>query len=174
MPTRRRGQAHYAKRCGEFKPERGRFGKPMTSRYNFEADLCSVPRKNWPSLLLCLHTGNRWPPYCAPMPRQPSPSPGAQFNTGFLAAYHDAVSFNATIHDGAVLIGREEASASYRVWAWSMRLFPPAVAELAEPNRGSAFNSCLEMSCVPNVDCMYLVTQGELVRFERGRWKTVG
>ena len=49
-----------------------------------------------------------------------------------------------------------------------MRLFPPQRAFLSQPNRGSAFNSCLEMSCVAGVDCMYLVSEGRLIRFENG------
>ena len=102
------------------------------------------------------------------MPRDPAPPTNTEFAAGFLSAYREAVVLNPAIHDGAVLIGRELVSTPYRVLAWSMRLFPPPGATLSQPNRGSAFNSCLEMSCIEEVDCMYLVSEGCLIRFENG------
>ncbi len=152
----------------------GREAKQMTLLYDLARDWRSAPRDDRPPFLLCLYTGVRWPPYCAPMPREPALATGAEFDERFLATYRAAVACNPAIHDGAVLVGRDTAFTPYRVAAWSMRLFPPQVAKLAEPNRGSAFNSCLEMSCVAAIDCMYLVSEGSLIRFEKGRWETVG
>jgi hypothetical protein len=107
------------------------------------------------------------------MPRDPSPAIGARLGPGFISSYRAALLRNPAVHDGAVLLGRPSLKEPYRVTAWSMRLYPPPVAQLTEFNRGSAFNSCLEMSCVREVDCMYLVTVGHLIRFEEGQWVTV-
>jgi hypothetical protein len=107
------------------------------------------------------------------MPRDPTFTTGVEFNEQFLAIYNAAVASNPAIHDGAVLVGRDSVSTPYRIVAWSMRLFPPPVAKSSEPNRGSAFNSCLEMSCVAEVDFTYLVSEGRLIRFEKGQWDMV-
>lgn len=146
----------------------------MAFLYDLERDWRSASPEDRPPFLLCLYTGVHWPPYCAPMPREPAPATGAELDPRFLATYRAAVMCNPAIHDGAVLLARGAAFSPYRVTAWSMRLFPPPVAKRAEPNRGSAFNSCLEMSCVAEIDCMYLVSEGTLIRFEKGQWETVG
>ena len=146
----------------------------MTLKYDLAQDWQSVPRSDRCAFLLCLYTGIQWPPYCAPMPREPVPATGAEFNEHFLATYRAALSCNPAVHDGAVMLARNTALAPYRITAWSMRLFPPPVAKHAESNRGSAFNSCLEMSCITEVDCMYLVSKGSLILFEKGHWEIVG
>lgn len=107
------------------------------------------------------------------MPRVPAPAIGATFELGFVSSYQTAVCRNPAVHDGAVVLGRTSADEPHRVTAWSMRLYPPPAGQRTEANRGSAFNSCLEMSCVHGVDCMYLVTEGRLLRFEEGRWEEI-
>lgn len=107
------------------------------------------------------------------MPRDPAPATNMEFAGDFLAAYREAVLLNPAIHDGAVLLRRELASMPYSVAAWSMRLFPPPKANISQTNRGSAFNSCLEMSCISEVDCMYLVSDGRLILFKNGQIHTV-
>lgn len=50
---------------------------------------------------------------------------------------------------------------------WSHRLHPPAV-NTTVPNKGSAFNSCAAMSCVPGVDALYLISRDGIFAFCRG------
>lgn len=126
------------------------------------------PRDRLP-FLLCLYTGDV-PPYCTPMLRDPAPPIGMSLESGLIATYRAALAQNPAVHDGAIMLGRRSKDVSYRVTAWSMRLYPPPVAHTNPPNRGSAFNSCLEMSCVERVDCMYLVSEGRLIRLSGGLW----
>lgn len=125
------------------------------------------------SLLLCIYTGSALPEYCQPMRRDPRPTVGMLWDSNFAEAYRSAMATNSAVHDGAVGIGRTDAQSPYRITAWSLRLFPPGEGRIAEPNRGSAFNSCLAMSVVHGVDRMYLVTAGQLVRFDAGAFQIV-
>lgn len=123
---------------------------------------------NWPSMMLCLFTGSKLPGFCAAMPREPKPDTGAELGGDFLDVYARAIAQNAAAHDGAIMVGRRSAADPYRLKGWSYRLFPPDTAQATETNRGSAFNSCLEMSKVPRVDTTYLVSEGRLLRFLHG------
>jgi hypothetical protein len=76
---------------------------------------------------------------------------------------------NPAVHDGAVMIGRQREGDVYRIIGWSYRLFPPPVDALVQPNRGSAFNSCIAMSLVSQVDRVYLFSKAEMLRFEQGQ-----
>lgn len=123
---------------------------------------------NWLSMMLCLFTGSKLPDCCAAMSREPQPDTGAVFGKDFLDVYARAIAQNAAAHDGAVMVGRRSAAEPYRLEGWSYRLFPPDTAQATEPNRGSAFNSCFEMSKVAGVDMTYLVSEGRLLRFMDG------
>lgn len=120
------------------------------------------------SVIACLFTGAARPPYCTPMPRQPDPSVGMPLAHDFHLVLSAALADNPAIHDGAILIQRPSVNDDYRVVGWSYRLLPPPCAFSAEPNRGSAFNSCLAMSGVDTIDRIYLVSEGLVTRFANG------
>ncbi|MCE2891173.1 MAG: hypothetical protein ACK5BF_08085 [Hyphomonadaceae bacterium] len=123
---------------------------------------------NWPSMMFCLFTGSKLPDFCAAMSREPQPDTGTEFGLNFLDVYARALALNAAVHDGAIMVGRCNPAEPYSIKGWSYRLFPPASTQITETNRGSAFNSCLEMSKVPSVDTTYLVSEGRLHRFIKG------
>jgi hypothetical protein len=122
----------------------------------------------WPSMMLCLFTGDQFPQFCAAMERDPVPPVGQVFTADFPALYARILAINPATHDGAVMIGRLSDAENYRIAGWSFRLFPPQSVSISEANRGSAFNSCLEMSQVKTVERSYLFSQRSLIRFERG------
>ncbi len=102
------------------------------------------------------------------MLRSPAPPVGQILDFAFAEHLAAALTFNEAVHDGAVMFGRENEAATYRVTGWSYRLFPPELAGERFANRGSAFNSCLSMSSLPGVDRLYLVTRHRNCRFENG------
>ena len=120
------------------------------------------------TIIACLYTGVDLPPHCAPMARLPEPVTGMIFDNGFLFVLGRTLELNAAIHDGAIMIGRSVSMLPYYIVGWSYRLFPPQGACKAEPNRGSAFNSCLAMSSVETVDRVYLISRDGVFRFEKG------
>ena len=120
------------------------------------------------TVMACLFTGGQFPPFCSPMLRDPSPAVGMGWDQAFRSVLDDVLALNPSIHDGAVMVGRRTVEARYRILGWSFRLFPPDSTYSAQPNRGSAFNSCLAMSNVASVDCVYLQSIGGVFRFERG------
>lgn len=120
------------------------------------------------SIIVCLYTGEKIPSNCAPMLRSPQPKIGMPLNSGFSKHFAEALSLNPAVHDGAVMVGRRQSSEQYNITGWSFRLFPPPTQVIVKPNRGSAFNSCLEMSAVGGVDRLYLFSRGDLFRFEHG------
>jgi hypothetical protein len=119
------------------------------------------------TIISFLYTGVDLPPHCAPMPRLPEPVTGMIFDDGFPSVLGRTLELNAAIHDGAIMIGRSVSMLPYYIVGWSYRLFPPQGACEAEPNRGSAFNSCLAMSSVETVDRVYLISKGGVFRFEK-------
>jgi hypothetical protein len=119
------------------------------------------------TIIACLYTGVDLPPHCAPMPRLPEPVTGMIFDDGFPLVLVRRLELNAAIHDGAIMIGRSVSMLPYYIVGWSYRLFPPQGASEAEPNRGSAFNSCLAMSGVETVDRVYLISKGGVFRFKK-------
>jgi hypothetical protein len=123
-------------------------------------------------IIACLYTNDGPPPFCSPMPRQPAPAIGMPFDANFASLLDHAVSSNTAIHDGAVMLGRRRNTERYCITGWSYRLFPPAGPYTAEPNRGSAYNSCLAMSAVKTVDCLFLVSSEGVLRFHQGRVAT--
>lgn len=144
----------------------------MTKFEDLEEDWCSN-RLDISTVMLCFYTGKTPPRFCAEMPRAPAAPIDTTFDDTFIEQYVSAISINLAIHDGAVLVGRAETIDPYLIRSWSVRLYPPPASSHQEPNRGSAFNSCLEMSCVPSVDRLYLFSGGQLVRFVTGVWKIV-
>lgn len=102
------------------------------------------------------------------MPRWPMPPTGILFGETFQLTLDQAITQNPAVHDGAVMVGRTHCNEPYRIIGWSFRLFPEPAPCDAEPNHGSAFNSCLAMSMVPAVDRIYVVSLAAVLRFERG------
>lgn len=117
-------------------------------------------------VMLCFYSGSM-PQFSTPMLRDPSPSKGSPFDDEFLHVLVDALLCNEAVHDGAIMLGRNGSSGFYEVTGWSHRLHPPAV-NTAVPNRGSAFNSCAAMSCVPGVDAIYLISRDGIFLFIGG------
>lgn len=136
--------------------------------FDLESYWREVGSASWPSMMLCLFTGDSLPDCCAAMPREPQLDTGVAFGEDFLTVYDRAIAQNSAAHDGAIMIGRPTVAQQYCLKGWSYRLFPPQTVHSAEPNRGSAFNSCLEMSKVLAVDMTYLVSEGRMVRFVGG------
>lgn len=118
--------------------------------------------------LACLYTGDELPTSCGPMLRSPEPITGQIFDTSFPEHLAAALLRNPAVHDGAVMIGRNSISDPFRIRGWSYRLFPPYIRVPQEANRGSAYNSCMAMSVVERVDCLYLVSEGGVFRFDQG------
>jgi hypothetical protein len=116
----------------------------------------------------CLYTGQELPTSCGPMLRSPEPITGQIFDTSFPDHLAAALLHNPAVHDGVVMIGRNSVDDLYRIRGWSYRLFPPHIRVPQEANRGSAYNSCIAMSVVERVDCLYLVSEGGLFRFDKG------
>ena len=67
------------------------------------------------------------------------------------------------------MIGRVDSAEPYRVLGWSFRLFPPEAVVKGPANRGSAFNSCLAMSIIPRIDCVYLISRTGTFVFRNGQ-----
>ena len=103
------------------------------------------------------------------MLRLPEPETGQELDDAFDEHLSAALALNDAVHDGAVMVGRTSALERYRICGWSYRLFPAPTATGEEPNRGSAFNSCLAMSVVASIDRTYLISLGRVHRFEGGR-----
>lgn len=123
-------------------------------------------------IILCFYSGPM-PQFSTPMPRDPLPGGGSPFDEQFLHILTDALLRNEAVHDGAIMLGRSDSGGVYRVTGWSHRLHPPA-ANTMIPNKGSAFNSCAAMSCVPGVDILYLISRYGIFAFHRGDVDKVG
>lgn len=120
------------------------------------------------TLIVCFYTGAALPPRCAPMPRTPAPPTGTPFDRTFPSLVARAQQENPAVRDGAIMAGRSQPTERYKLTGWSFRLFPDPPAVTTEPNRGSAYNSCLAMSAVAAVDFVYLLSGDGLFRFEKG------
>lgn len=125
-------------------------------------------RAHGSSLIGCLYTGSTLPPHCIPMPRRPEPATGIAVDASFPSILLQALAVNPAVHDGAILIGRKRSTDAYRIAGWSYRLVPPPGPAESEPNRGSAFNSCLAMSSVETIDRIYLISADGVFRFRHG------
>lgn len=109
------------------------------------------------------------PDYCIAMPRSPEPPTGARFDKNFLDIVDSVQSLNPAIHDGAIIVVRDRPSDDYVVVGWSYRLIAPFISRFVSDNRGSAYNSALSMSLVPNVDAVALIAHGTLELFSQGQ-----
>lgn len=119
-------------------------------------------------IIVCFFTSTGAVAFCESMARAPAPEVGMLFDGDFQNQRLAALTRNPAVHDGAILVGRASDTEPYRIVGWSQRLFPPHGTGDAPPNRGSAFNSCLAMSEVLSVDCVYMVSKGEAFRFVNG------
>src|SRR3569832_899737 len=106
-------------------------------------------------VIACLYTAEKPLRYAVAMSRRPSPPVGAALDEGLAEMWHEAIAINPAIHDGALAIGRQNRLEAYRIRGWSYRLFPPPISLETESNRGSAYNSCIAMSAVTEVDAVY-------------------
>lgn len=120
------------------------------------------------AVIACLCTGETFPDGCSPMPREPSPAIGMPLAEDFLTMVEQAIHLNAAVHDGAIIVSRRTHADDYQIAGWSYRLHPVGANALAVANRGSAFNSCLAMSCVAGIDRVYLASKDELFSFRQG------
>ena len=128
----------------------------------------SLPSTQSP-VLLCFSTGDRLPMHCEPMPRDPSPALGGDFDENFSSELMSALQTNPAIHDGAVMLHRRHVGAAYRIHGWSYRLRAPLPkGSKCRINRGSAYNSCLATSAVSGVDVVYLISGGMMTCFASG------
>lgn len=125
-------------------------------------------RQSQSTLLVCFFTGPGVPDHCAPMLRDPAPALGLEVHRSFHRQLDAAIALNPAIHDGAVILGRDDEITEYVIRGWSYRLFPPAAAVQEQANRGSAFNSGAAMSAVVGVDAVYLASERVLSRFVQG------
>ncbi|WP_143271037.1 MULTISPECIES: hypothetical protein [unclassified Azospirillum] len=121
-------------------------------------------------LIICLYTAPTFPDYCAPMVRIPRPETGIQVDDSLVEVLNSAVNLNAAIHDGAVMVGRISKDEIYKITGWSFRLYPSSLGDVFEPNRGSAFNSCLAMSYVEKVDALYMLSLDTATCFRSGEY----
>lgn len=119
--------------------------------------------------IIIFSTGEGWPRYCEQMPRSPMPMIGQSVSNDFPQVLASALQENNAIHDGAILASRLDRQASYRVAAWSLRLFPPPVETNGYDNQGSAFNSCLAMSATSMVDSAVIISTERIIEFRSGR-----
>lgn len=119
-------------------------------------------------VIACFFTSADRLPFIDAMERDPAPPNGVRFGPDFPLVYEAELAANPALHDGALLIGRGAPEAPYQIVGWSMRMYPPPVEAATEPNRGSAYNSCLAMSCVQTVDAVYLASRREIIRFVGG------
>lgn len=120
------------------------------------------------TVIACLYTGSDFPEFCCPMPRDPVPPTGAELDDGFHLHITAAVNINSSVHDGAIMVGRETEGSPYRITGWSFRLFAPDSGHSLPPNRGSAFNSCFATAQTDRVDRVYLYSAGQMHVFSAG------
>ena len=128
----------------------------------------SLAESNLVLPIFCLYSGRTMPEYCEPMYRIPSAPIGGALDSGVSALISNALELNPAYHDGAVMVGRSMPSSAYMITGWSFRLFPPPPGLRSEANRGSAFNSCLAMSVVPDVDRLYYIARQQRTKFAGG------
>lgn len=117
---------------------------------------------------MVFYTGLEPPDYCSAMVRDPLPTCGTAIDRDFASELQEALRVNPSVHDGAIMCGRESLKDNYRVTGWSYRLYPPAFDGDSFPNKGSAFNSGLAMSCVDSVDRVLFWSSGSGWCFEAG------
>ena len=109
------------------------------------------------TIIIALFEGNRLPRYCASMPREPAPE-SMPFKDSFLETYFSALGINHSFQDGVIMI--QAGKDGLKLRGFSYRVYPPSMPNLSRPkNKGSAFNSALDFSCVNRVKCTYIVSK---------------
>lgn len=102
------------------------------------------------------------------MHRAPRPAVGFQITPSFNEQLSNALALNRSIHDGAAVFCRIDATGSYMLREWSMRIVSSHVAKEAEANRGSAYHSALSLSFSDDVDLVCLFTRENLEVYQDG------
>lgn len=108
-------------------------------------------------VILCFTSSDGLPDYCFPMKRNPMVKTGINFSENFGTVLEEAISKNSAIHDGAIVFQKTASKNDYSLIAWSVRLAPPNSTGAEIDNRGSAYNSSLSMSVVPDIEIMVLI-----------------
>lgn len=103
------------------------------------------------------------------MPRDPLPPVGWSMNCDLGERLEEALDLNYSIHDGAIIFERREPTKYPICNGWSYRLYPPEVAAQITPNKGSAFNSALAMSCVSGMEAVLTWSDDRILKFNSGR-----
>ena len=127
--------------------------------------IVSLPAPQW-TQIFCFFTG-QMPPTVVPMKLQPTPKLGDTFDANFGSCIANAALQNPAAHDGAIMLGRSVSRLPYQVAGWSYRLTAAGDWQLAEANRGSAYNSCSATASVSGIDFILLRTIGGLEIFSR-------
>lgn len=117
-------------------------------------------------VMLCIYAGNQMPPYCAKMVRNPEPISGQKL-ADLPDIILDMLARNPSIHDGAIMVHRNEFD-EYFISGWSYRLYPPPPKLDITSNRGSAYNSCAAMSAVADIDAVLLLGSERIEAFMNG------
>src|SRR5450755_3417513 len=84
--------------------------------------------------IICFYTGSRIPPSCEPMIRRPAPPIDVSLDENLTRIIRRATAKNRSLHDVALMIGRNTRKSEYTVTGWSYRLFPPHHSDLTQPN----------------------------------------
>ncbi|MBW9052266.1 hypothetical protein [Rhizobium mesosinicum] len=124
------------------------------------------------TMIACLYSG-RFPEFCSPMVRDPAPPIGMELDARFFCHVTEAIATNHSVHDGAIMLGRQDSNSNYVITGWSFRLFAPESTIAAPANRGSAFNSCLAMAQVTDVDRIYLHSSGKMYLFKKSGFRVL-
>lgn len=103
------------------------------------------------------------------MLREPAAPLGMAFNEVFVEEYRRLQLSVPALHDGAILVAVNQLEKNAFVTHWSCRLFPPPMASAHVPNRGSAYHSAIEFSCVKGVLAVAACSGGTIVLFVDGR-----
>lgn len=120
------------------------------------------------TLIVCFFTGKLLPRFVSPMVLLPEPPLNCAFGADFGSVRASVLLLNPAVHDGAVMVGREDAAKEYRIVGWSHRMFPPEGSQKGGANKGTAYNSCLAMSQIASVDMLYLQSRRQRVVFRLG------
>lgn len=122
------------------------------------------------TFILTFVTGANSEAYYESLYRDPLPETDWVLSNDLPNRIEAALSMNPSVHDGAMIFGRNDELLPYKLQAWSCRLLPP-IAPIASKNanKGVAWNSCYSMSLVEGVDGVALVSGKKLYHFIRGK-----
>jgi hypothetical protein len=120
------------------------------------------------TIILVLTTHADVPPWCAPMPRNPSPPTGIPLDSAFASYFLSQLVSNPSLGDGAIVAHMGSKRQVATVLHWSCRLFPPSSPAKRIANKGSAYNSALDLSVCAGIDSVFLANADEIRNFRRG------